>query len=291
MTPRTLVLFAFAGAAAAATVALAQSWLSAERAALLAGARTAPQAAAPGPRLKRVLVAAADLPAGTLIQPKHLRWQPWPEESLAAAYLAEGAATIDDFAGAVARARLAAGQPVSDGLIVRPGDRGFLAAVLAPGMRAVTVPVNATTGIAGFVFPGDRVDLILTHALAEGAGGRRHAAETVLGDVRVIAVDQKVDDPQGQARVAKTATLELTPKQAEVVAMLTDLGRLTLSLRSLARPEGAAAGDPAEAPSYTLDSEVSALLSRPRAAPEARRVSVLRGGKAEETSFAGGGTK
>jgi pilus assembly protein CpaB len=228
-----------------------------------------------------VLVAADDLPAGTLIIPEQLRWQAWPDDSLAEAYVLDGERPLEDFAGAVVRSSLAAGHPVTDAVVVRPGDRGFLAAVLRPGRRAVTVSVNATTGIAGFVFPGDRVDVILTHALGKRPGGRRHASETVLSDLRVIAVDQKTDDQNGEVRVAKTATLEVSPKEAEMIAMLTDLGRLSLSLRSLARD------DPAEASAktFTLDSEVSALLTRRPVATKSRRVTVLRAGKAEAMRF------
>src|SRR5581483_9281696 len=109
--------------------------------------------------VKKVLVAKSDLPAGLLLKEEHLRWQSWPDESLDPAYVQEQGTDITRFYGAVVKRGIAAGQPVTEAQIARPGDRGFLAAVLKPGMRAVSVPVNQTTGVASLVFPGDRVDV------------------------------------------------------------------------------------------------------------------------------------
>jgi pilus assembly protein CpaB len=115
----------------------------------------------------QILVASENLPAGTLVRPGQLRWQPWPEAQWnEGVYLEKKKANIEDFNGAVVRQGLRAGEPITPGRLVRPGERGFLAAVLNPNMRAVSVPINAITGIAGFVFPGDRVDLILTHEIS-----------------------------------------------------------------------------------------------------------------------------
>jgi pilus assembly protein CpaB len=133
-------------------------------------------------------------------------------------------------------------------------------------MRAVSVPVSATSGIAGFVFPGDRVDVLVTHALPAGdAGGQpRKVAETVLRNVRVIAIDQHLDAKSGAAELARTVTLEVTPKQSEVIALAGDLGQLSLSLRSLvagadgARSEPHGANDPG---SFTMDTDISRLIA------------------------------
>jgi pilus assembly protein CpaB len=143
--------------------------------------------------------------------------------------------------GAVVRKRIATGEPITDGAVVKPGERGFLAAVLEPGMRAVSVPLTPTSSNSGLIFPGDRVDLILTQSLVESKseGSVRRVSETVLSDIRIIAMGAETgDDPQeGDANEkAKTATLEVTPAQAEKVALLTELGKLSLSLRSLAAP-------------------------------------------------------
>jgi pilus assembly protein CpaB len=163
--------------------------------------------------------------------------------------------------------------------------------VLEPGKRAVSVSINATTGIAGLVFPGDRVDLILTHNIPEEEGGKkkmRRASETVLKNIRVLAVDQTVDDQTGEPEVAKTTTLEVTPKQAEIIAVVIELGRLSLSLRSLAREEQADGdANPGsmvdDKPSFTLDTEVSLLLERPKLPkrPKGPVINVVRGLKAD----------
>lgn len=292
---RRALLIALALFVAVGTVAVARHWLAGEQAALMARLNANKPKPAPAPTDK-ILVAALDLPAGTLLQAKHLKWQPWPKAALTDSYvLAGGGRDIADFTGAVGRSGLLAGQPITDRLVVRPGDRGFLAAVLSPGMRAFTVPVNATTGIAGFVFPGDRVDLILTHAVRSGGATARarRASETVLNDVRVIAVDQKVDDQNGRVQVAKTATLEVTPKQAELVAMLTDIGRLSLSLRSIVGEDLAEArnGDnqvprpPRRDRTLTLDSEVSLLLRPPTTNRNTDTVRIWRGGESQDLVF------
>jgi pilus assembly protein CpaB len=149
-------------------------------------------------------------------------------------------------------------------------------------MRAISVPVTDTSGISGFVFPGDRVDILITHQLT-GAGGnetRHEAAETVLHDVRVIGIDQKLDSKNGEALVAHTATLEVTPKQGEIIAVAAEIGKLSLSLRSLATPSSektltdASAGE--EQGTYTMNSEVSQLVPKPGAGAEG--VTILRGG-------------
>jgi pilus assembly protein CpaB len=146
-------------------------------------------------------------------------------------------------------------------------------------MRAVSVPVTATSGISGFVFPGDQVDILITHQLTGQNEGQHKAAETVLQDVRVIGIDQKLDTKNGEALVAHTATLEVTPKQSEIIAVAEEIGKLSLSLRSLAvQPNTTAstaspAGDTQR--TFTMDSEVSQLLPKPGGGSEG--VTILRG--------------
>lgn len=238
MAVRKIVLILLALLIAGATVQFTRSVMVQNRAA------PAPaETAAPAPKATRILVAASDLPAGTLVQPAHLRWRVWPDDDgLERTYMVEGARTIEEFAGAVVHQGLRAGEPVAAGRLVKPDDRGFLAAVLTPGMRAVSVAVNGVTGIGGFVFPGDRVDLILTQRIKgqdnEAGGGApdRRASETVLSDVRVLAMDQRSNDQKGEAKLAQIATLEVTPRQAEAVALAAELGHVSLSLRSLGQP-------------------------------------------------------
>ena len=121
----------------------------------------------------KVLVAKKALPVGTIIDADSFTFQPWPKELMQGAYYVEGQPDAKNLAGTVVRYAIAAGQPVTRGSLVGPQDRGFLAAALGPGMRAVTVPVNTTTGVAGFVFPGDHVDLVLTQQVAAAATAPR----------------------------------------------------------------------------------------------------------------------
>jgi pilus assembly protein CpaB len=141
--------------------------------------------------------------------------------------------------GTVVRYPITAGQPVTQGALVAPGDRGFLAAALGPGMRAVTIPVSAKTGVGGFVFPGDHVDLMLTQTVSgQGDGPPLKATETILRNVRVLATDQSTDsvveDGKTVVRSFRTVTLEVTPKIAEKIAVSQTIGTLSLTLRSLA---------------------------------------------------------
>ncbi|MEM6857327.1 MAG: Flp pilus assembly protein CpaB [Pseudomonadota bacterium] len=201
----------------------------------------APQAdaAPPAPLGPKVLVANRALPAGTIITADAMGFQQWPEELVQDVYYLEGNAQLDSLLGTVVRFPITAGEPVTQGSLVSPGDRGFLAAALGPGMRAVTVPVSARTGVAGFVFPGDRVDLVLTQTV-EGEGRPLRTAETVLRNLRVLATDQqteKVEDPESGktvVRAFRTVTLEVTPKLAEKVSVAQTVGTLSLVLRSIA---------------------------------------------------------
>lgn len=282
---RTLLLLSVAVASAGVTAIGAGRWLELQQR----------QAAPPAPVVVsnptvRVLVAAADVPAGQVLRSQHLAWADWPADGAKDEFVREQAGD-HGLEGAVVRSLLLAGEPVTARRVVRPGDRGFLAAMLTPGQRAVSVEVDAATGIAGLVFPGDRVDVVLTHVIAQEERNTRRASETVLQDIRVLALDQRVDDQTGKPAVAKTATLELSAKQVEVVTVAAQLGRLSLSLRSLAL----AADLPATPPtgSYTLDSEASALLTlRPAQRPRAReiQVTVVRGSEAQNTAFSAGRT-
>jgi pilus assembly protein CpaB len=272
MRARTLILFVIALSLAGGTAMLVRSFLAQKAAEVEA----APLARAAAPQ-KSVLVARGTIARGQILKPQDFSWQIWPEGGIDKNYIQAGTRTTDAFSGWVARDPFAPGEPITEAKIVAPGSRGFLAAALAPGMRAVSVPVTATSGISGFVFPGDRVDLLITHRLSGSAENSHEAAETVLHDVRVIAVDQKLDTKNSEALVAHTATLEVTPKQSEIIAVATEIGKLSLSLRSLAAgaPTDGAAGDARG--TYTLDSEVSQLLPKPGASGE-NGVIVLRGG-------------
>jgi pilus assembly protein CpaB len=196
------------------------------------------QQAAPKPEPQlRVLAAARSLPAGHLIQPDDLVWTQWDkEDQRLPSYFAEGDHRPDELHGAVVRRGIEQGSPLVQGRLVKPGEQGFLAAVMEPGMRAVAVRINEVTGIAGLVFPGDRVDLLLTQRVQrpnDPERAERFASETVLTNLRVLAIDQSTNDQTATPQTAEIVTVEVTPKQAELVTLMSELGQLSLSLRSL----------------------------------------------------------
>jgi len=248
---------------------------------------TAPVAqAAAEPTGPKVLVANRALPSGTIITADAMGYQNWPEELVKDAYFIDGEADMSQLLGTVVRFPVTAGEPVTQGSLVSPGDRGFLAAALGPGMRAVTVPVSAQTGVAGFVFPGDRVDVVLTQTV-EGEGTPLNAAETVLRNIRVLATDQsteQVSDEQGKTvvREFRTVTLEVTPKIAEKVAVAQTIGELTLVLRSIAdnqaELERAIAEGDIVIPDDATPAEEERLLRAAMAKPAAQGNSVSTGG-------------
>jgi pilus assembly protein CpaB len=189
----------------------------------------------------KVLVARKALPVGTIIDAESLAFQAWPKELVQNAYYTEGAPDSDvtKLIGTVVRNPITAGQPLTKGTLVGPNDRGFLAAALGPGMRAVTVPVSATTGVAGFIFPGDRVDMVLTQDVTGGGDGPAlKVSETIVRNLRVLATDQRIDskDADGKTVVqtSSTVTVEATPRIAEKIAVSQSMGSLSLVLRSIA---------------------------------------------------------
>lgn len=230
MDKKKLLLLVVALLVAAGTAFAARS--------LFAGA-SAPQAeAVQVPQGPKVLVAQRALPVGTIITADAISFQDWPKELVKDAYFIDGEADMSKLLGTVVRFPVTAGQPVTQGALVAPGDRGFLAAALGPGMRAVTIPVSAKTGVGGFVFPGDRVDLVLTQSVKGSDGGEPlRTSETILRNVRVLATDQSTDneivDGKTVVKAFRTVTLEVTPRIAEKVAVAETIGTLSLSLRSI----------------------------------------------------------
>ena len=208
---------------------------------MFAGA-AAPQAEAAAevePTGPKVLVAKRGLPVGTIVTADAVAYQLWPQELVQDAYFIDGEADMNALLGTVVRHPITAGEPVTQGSLVAPGDRGFLAAALGPGMRAVTVPVSARTGVAGFVFPGDRVDMVLTQTVTGDEGEALRTSETILTNLRVLATDQSTEtttteDGRTVVRAFRTVTMEVTPRIAEKIAVAQTIGTLSLSLRSIA---------------------------------------------------------
>ncbi len=302
MNSKRVVFLLLAVIVAGLTAFMARAWLQSERAAVMAQAGLRHDAAPVAAPTLQVLVARNPVHTGQIVKPDDLRWQSWPEGSLAPTYVVEGKRPLSDFVGAVARVPIDAGEPVSEGKLVLSGTRGFMAAVLQPGARAVSVPVTATSAVSGFIYAGDRVDVLLTHVL-NTQDGQHNATETVLRNARVIAMDQKLDfSPGDKPDVAKTATLELTPKQSEIVTLAVKMGDLSLVLRSLQGAEDggrdqAAADENAPAmpgDSYTQDAQVSRLIrqipavSAQKDKPVGHSVYVLRGAARVKIDAEGG---
>ena len=279
MDRKTLVLLLGALVIAIGTALMARS--------MFAGA-SAPQveAATPVPQGPKVLVAQRALPTGTIITADAVGFQMWPEELVQDAYFLDGESDLTKLLGTVVRHPVTAGEPVTQGSLVAPGDRGFLAAALGPGMRAVTVPVSAKTGVAGFVFPGDRVDMVLTQTVKGDEGQSLKASETILRNLRVLATDQSTtqETVEGKTvvRAFRTVTLEVTPKIAEKVSVAQTIGTLSLSLRSIADSQSEleraiAAGD-IKVPDDATPEEEEKLLRQAMARPIDQGTTFVTGG-------------
>ncbi len=192
-----------------------------------------------------LIAAAHPLRAGSLLQPGDLAVREMPADQVSAGAHRDTPEARNALVGAMVRRTLDERQPITADDVLRPGDRGFLAAVLQAGTRAVSVEVDAVSGEAGLIWPGDRVDLILTQTIEgmDQSPGHRIAGETVLGDVRVIAVDQQMIQGgqaggllEGRAPASRTITLEVTPQNAARIAVATRLGKLQVVLRA-AQPD------------------------------------------------------
>lgn len=240
---------------------------------LLSGMMSKPKA--PPPPETVVLIATKSLPAGSVIDEGVVTWQAWPEGGVPATFYSSttgGGAVPKTVLGAVVRRAFSEGEPIVSGKVFKRDEPGYLAGSLSAGMRASTITVNADSGISGFVFPGDAVDVILTHNTLrdvfsqkrkdsiEDAGASppfivQFLSEVILKDVRVLAIDKKVNDFETKAVAVKHVTLEVRPKQAEILATAKKMGKLSLVLRSLEND-----GEASDDISFTTDVDVSPLL-------------------------------
>lgn len=212
-------------------------------AALLAGRQEAPPPApVPVAQLETadVLIAASDIGLGTKVTAQELRWQTWPAAAAGPTFIRKSQQpdAINQLVGSIARAPFSAGEPIRETKLVKANGSGFMAAILPEGMRAISVEISPETGAGGFILPNDHVDVILTRrdrAAEKSAGSEVHISEAILSNVRVLAIDQNVEEKNGQrVVVGKTATLELSPRQSETLALARQQGTLSLALRSLA---------------------------------------------------------
>ena len=241
-----------------------------------------------------LLVAARPLPAGTLVKDEDFVVREVVLGKEPEGALLQSEESRLELRGALLRRYLDAGATVVSGDVLRPRDRGFLAAVLKPGHRAIAVGVDAITGAAGLIWPGDQVDLILTQEMdaASTPVSRRIVGETVLNNVRVIAVDQHFTQGasagllatggNNQRSIARTVTLEVQPDQAERVAVAERLGKLSLTIRSMEQSADQAPAD--AAPTSIFGADVSPALSRSGPAVGSR-IRVIQGADSQEVTF------
>jgi pilus assembly protein CpaB len=231
-----------------------------------------PQAArpeAPAPRTTDVFVPAAELAAGTILTPERLGRMALAQAAVTDEMFVAGAEARRRSNGSVARQMLPKGVPITKSAIVQPGDRGFLAAVLPKGKRAISIPVGEVAGVSGLILPGDRVDIILTYSVSGGtidAERDIRASETVMTNLRVLALDQRLSQkrvaPDGSPitdapPIARTATLAVSPQQAEMITLATTLGDLSLVLNSV--HDG---GDPEAMDDAVAETEVAPGITR-----------------------------
>jgi pilus assembly protein CpaB len=278
----------------------------------VAKAMTAPPHVQP-PAVKRVRVAAADLPAGLLLRDADLAWRNMPAASVPAGAQLEGdTANAVELKGSLLRQAVSAGQVVLSDEVILPGAPGFLAATLKPGMRAVSVAIDEVSGNAGLIEPGDYVDLLLTQQMSGRTDEPALAvsSETIVQHVRVLAVGSVIQRPKADGNTseilgnrARTVTLEVTPERAEVVSVAARLGSLSLALRSFAvasRTPGSDSADGASAvPAPVWAGDISRAVrelprpasNKPQAAATGKAVMVYRGSQktlAEESTVPSG---
>ena len=223
-------------------------------------------AAAPQKPMAQVLTAKRDLPVGARIGTADLAWQPWPVEALNANFVTNGAAPVvqakgaaqaaqtaaqathdimaaqgpmQAFDGAIVKEAMVQGEPVIARKVVRGGQSGYMAVVLLPGMRAMSVPISAESAAGGFILPGDRVDVLQSRA---GPDGKGFITETLMRNLRVLAIDQKTEPGKdSKSMVGTVAVLEVPAADTLVIARGKAQGEMHLALRSYADLSGAAA--------------------------------------------------
>ena len=283
MRPVVIILMVVAVLAAGLTALLAKRWTDTQTTARANSAAT---------DTVEVLVLARDVATGTALADADLRYERWPQASAARFQTRKDG---DDpkvrAIGQVAKRSLSEGEPFSASATFARDGSGILAGMLAPGMRAVSVAINNASAVSGFIVPGDRVDVVMAvdfqraDSEAAGKGGGsivRYAAETVLTDVKVLAVDQQFAKGKDASTIqGKTATLEVSPAQAEVLATTALMGQLSLVLRGVGAQDVPVASPHA----FTADTQASTAMralagggSKPAAKSGGSSIIVNRGG-------------
>jgi pilus assembly protein CpaB len=248
-----------------------------------------------------ILVTTRALPAGTLLRSEDLDWKAVPAAAVLPGSYMRGQIVTTDLIGAVVTHDFASGEALIASALVRPNERGFLGAVLLPGNRAVSIAVDAPESASGLLMPGDRVDVILTQSFGDGGGnpGHRSVGETVLHDIRVVAVDQTMSPPakvnvstspgSADSRIPKTVTLEVNEHDAEKLLVATQLGRVELAIRALGPANSTPPPDQVIRATWASDVSPAllALGAPPVAAPQTGKppphtgIEIMRGSKVE----------
>ena len=182
-----------------------------------------------------VLVANLDIGLGESIQSKDLRWQAWPSDAVTSGYIVKRKrrSAKSELSGSLARAPFLAGEPIKEKKLIKANEGGVMAAILPAGMRAISTQIAPESAVGGFILPNDRVDVILTRRDRNGKK-EQHVSDTLFSNVRVLAIGQAIEIKNGEKTAnGKTATLELTPRQAESLALARSIGEISLVLRSL----------------------------------------------------------
>ncbi len=240
MSPMRLIILAVALFAAIAAAFLVRGIANQQPSAAVGPAQTVEKIVEVEVSQQKVLVAKTDLKVGTLLTPDEFRWANWPESTINPAYYTQDVApdSMEELTGSVVRSAMYADEPIMPQKIVQKGDTGFMAALLSPGMRAMTIEISPESASAGFILPDDRVDIILTQ-LIEYSGDEdlppQLITHTIMENTRVIAIDQTFGDVDGiPTLTGSTATMEISQEQAELLANSQRSGTLSLTLRSAA---------------------------------------------------------
>jgi len=186
-----------------------------------------------------VLVARKNIGLGEVTKESDFRWQSWPADAVTPSYITnrDGGAGMRAATGAIARSPILAGEPVTRNKLIKAGDGGVLAAILPSGMRAISTRIKEETAAGRLILPNDHVDVILTRRMRGPKGEDQYVSDTLFHNIRVLAIGQQIETKEGKKQAegsANTATLELTPQQAEVLARANSMGEISLSLRSIA---------------------------------------------------------
>lgn len=212
-----------------------------------------------------VVVASQAVTAGSTVANSNFKWQEWPKDSVfAGAIIREGKKSVTDSAQGKVRRDLSAGEPLLKSSLTAAGKGNVLAAAMEPGMRAMAIKVSAESMVGGFISPGDKVDVILSYQIrlngdeAESAAGKvdKHASQTILENVNVLAIDQNSSKADDKAKVGRTVTLEVDAAGVERLVLASEMGDLSLSLRALGDDSHKDRGKK----NFTTDVQVSNLL-------------------------------